>query len=70
MDSFDTILDAYAQIGEQLPLLSDYESLFYTSPHMINALEMMYMDILEFHQQALKFFSGKCEFFLLGFTNY
>jgi hypothetical protein len=61
VESFDTLLDAYEQIGEQLPLLSHYESLFYTSPHMINALELMYVDILEFHQQALKFFSGKCK---------
>ncbi|KAI4681506.1 hypothetical protein J4E81_009864 [Alternaria sp. BMP 2799] len=26
---------------------------------MIDALEMMYLDILDFHQQALKFFSGR-----------
>jgi len=28
---------------------------------MINALELIYIDILEFHQQAMKFFSGKRE---------
>jgi hypothetical protein len=58
-DSFEILLDAYEQIGERLPLLSEYESLFHTSPHMINALELMYIDILDFHQQAMKFFSGK-----------
>lgn len=63
-DSFETLLDAYERIGEQLPLLQEYEALFWDNPHMIDVLEMMYMDILEFHQDALKFFSGKCEFLL------
>ncbi|CAO2649603.1 Nn.00g069880.m01.CDS01 [Neocucurbitaria sp. VM-36] len=58
-DSFETLLEAYEQIGEQLPLLLKYESLFHNNQHMVNALEMMYIDILEFHQQAMKFFSGK-----------
>ncbi|KAF1946974.1 C2H2 domain-containing protein [Clathrospora elynae] len=58
-DSFETLLDAYEQIGEQLPLLSEYESMFHSSPHMINALALMYIDILDFHQQAMKFFAGK-----------
>lgn len=59
VDSFDTLLDAYEQIGEQLPLLAEYESLFHESPHMLEALELMYIDILEFHQHALRFYSGK-----------
>ncbi|KAF1829385.1 C2H2 domain-containing protein [Decorospora gaudefroyi] len=58
-DSFEILLDAYERIGEQLPLLSEYDSLFHTSPHMIGALELIYIDILEFHQQAMKFFSGR-----------
>jgi hypothetical protein len=31
---------------------------------MINALELMYIDILDFHQQAMKFFSGKRRYFI------
>ncbi|KAF2680197.1 C2H2 domain-containing protein [Lentithecium fluviatile CBS 122367] len=58
-DSFDVLLDAYEQIGEQLPLLQEYEDLFHHSPHMIQALVLMYIDILEFHQNAIRFFSGK-----------
>jgi hypothetical protein len=53
------LLEAYENIGEQLPLLSEYETVFRENPHMIHALEMMYIDILEFHQHALRFFSGK-----------
>ncbi|KAF2128362.1 C2H2 domain-containing protein [Dothidotthia symphoricarpi CBS 119687] len=57
-DSFEALLGAYEQIGEQMPLLSEYESLFHQSPHMINALELMYIDILDFHQHAMLSFSG------------
>ena len=55
------LLDAYEQIGEHLPLLQEYEALFHHSPHMVQSLELMYMDILEFHQDAMRFFSGKCK---------
>jgi hypothetical protein len=55
------ILEAYEQIGEHLPLLMEYESLFHANPHMVKALEMMYIDILDFHQHAIRFVSGKCK---------
>lgn len=58
-DAFEALVDAYGQIGEQLPLLSEYEALFQTSPYMINVLYLMYIDILDFHSQALKFVSGR-----------
>lgn len=58
-DSFETILEAYEQIGEHLPLLQEYESLFHSNPHMVKALESMYLDILEFHQHAIRFVTGK-----------
>ncbi|KAH7122481.1 C2H2 domain-containing protein [Dendryphion nanum] len=57
-ESFEVLLDAYERIGEQLPLLADYEALFSNSPRMLNVLELMYMDILTFHQDAMRFFSG------------
>lgn len=58
-DSFEVLLEAYEQIGEQLPLLAKYESMFAQNPRMIDVLALMYMDILEFHEHALRFFSGK-----------
>lgn len=64
VDSWETLLDAYQQIGEQLPLLQEYESLFHSSPHMIQVLELIYIDILDFHQQAMRYFSGKCKYTL------
>jgi len=57
-DSFDALLKAYEQIGEQFPLLAEYEALFRTNTHLRHALALMYNDILEFHHDALKFFRG------------
>ncbi|KAH5205185.1 hypothetical protein HBI18_154700 [Parastagonospora nodorum] len=58
VDSFETLLDAYELIGEQLPLLLERESLVRRNIHMEKALESIYMDILKFHRQALRFFQG------------
>lgn len=75
IDSFDTILDAYENISEQLPLLAEYETLFHQNPQMVGALELMYVDILEFHQEALLFFGGSgkgmyfCVRYPIFFTN-
>ncbi|KAF2658989.1 C2H2 domain-containing protein [Lophiostoma macrostomum CBS 122681] len=59
LDAWDKLLDAYDQIGENLPLLSEYESIFRNDPHMLQALVLMYTDILDFHQRAMRFFIGK-----------
>lgn len=41
--------------------MSEYESLFGHNPHMIDAVEWIYMDILMFHQRAIRFFHGNSE---------
>ena len=61
-EAFDALLDAYQQIGESLPLLSQYQNLFERNPHMRRVLELIYMDILEFHKKALKYFQQRGEF--------
>ncbi len=58
-DSFDSILDAYSQIGEHMPLLEQYQSLFGARPHMIRILTLTYADILKFHKKAVRMFRGK-----------
>lgn len=63
-ESFDTILDAYQQIGEQIPLLQQYQALFDHSPHMQRVLEMIYTDILEFHRRAIRALSGPGRMYL------
>lgn len=41
-----------------MPLLKQYQSLFASSPQLHEALKLMFVDILEFHRLALRFFSG------------
>jgi hypothetical protein len=59
--SFDALLDAYQQIAEQIPLLLQYQNVFTESSDMRGVLGMMYKDILEFHQQALRVFGKPSE---------
>ena len=42
-----------------MPLLKRYEELFSQDEKLKGALELMYIDILEFHANALRFFRGK-----------
>lgn len=42
-----------------MPLLADYEQ-FSSNDHMKEVLGMMYIDILEFHREALRYFKLKC----------
>ena len=58
-DSFDVLVDAYRQMGENMPLLEQYETLFGTNHHMQRVLTLIYADILEFHKRAIRFFKGK-----------
>ena len=55
-ESFDTLLDAYKQLAETIPLLEQYQALFKTHQHMVDALAEIYADILEFHGAALRVF--------------
>ncbi|KAL9111362.1 MAG: hypothetical protein Q9227_004239 [Pyrenula ochraceoflavens] len=55
--AFDTLLGAYEQIGENMPLLERYRDLFKDNPHVQRALAAIYDDILEFHRKALRLFS-------------
>lgn len=57
VESFDELLDAYEEISENIPQLSEYGELFKRHAHMRKVLELMYGDILEFHRRALKFFN-------------
>lgn len=58
-DSFDTILWAYEKIGERIPLLAEYQDIFKDNASLQEVLAKMFADILEFHQGAMKIYSGK-----------
>lgn len=55
-DAFNALLEAYLEIGENIPQLSQYQQLFETNPYMQLALASIYEDILEFHKEALRYF--------------
>lgn len=55
-DSFDILLDAYKQLAENIPLLGQYQHLFRSDPRMTSVLAIIFEDILEFHQVALRVF--------------
>jgi len=67
-EAFDALLDAYEQIGENIPLLSQYGALFDRNPHMRVVLEMIYVDIFQFHKKALKYFQQRSAFRMPLFT--
>ncbi|RYP14230.1 hypothetical protein DL765_006510 [Monosporascus sp. GIB2] len=56
LDSFDKLLDAYAQVGEVMRGLADYQTTFEKYPTLAYVLEDYYFDILEFHKAALPVF--------------
>ncbi|XTI89154.1 hypothetical protein V2W45_1469393 [Cenococcum geophilum] len=63
-EAFDALLDAYEEIGNNLPLLSQYQDLLEHvrvshNPHFQRALTLIYIDILEFHKKALKYFQQR-----------
>lgn len=60
-EALHCILDAYQEIGEEIPLLISYQSMFTTNQHMQQVLKDMYIDILEFHREAMKHFRSRCQ---------
>jgi len=64
-ESFDTLLDAYQQIAESIPLLLQYQTIFERTLHVSKVLEMIYENILEFHQSALRMFGKSSKSILL-----
>lgn len=61
-EAFDSLLDAYQRIGEQIPLLSQYETYFSNYPIMRQVLRLQYEDILNFHWKAMKYFKQRSMF--------
>lgn len=59
IEVLNTILDAYQDIGDHIPLLEDF-LLFDSHPHLRQLLVMIFTDILEFHREALRHFRKPC----------
>ncbi|EHA53524.1 hypothetical protein MGG_15510 [Pyricularia oryzae 70-15] len=62
-DAFNSLLDTYQEIGEQIPLLESFKTLFQDSvnTHMRQLLVLIYEDILRFQLLALRYFRKKSE---------
>ncbi|KAK6850744.1 hypothetical protein PG987_000378 [Apiospora arundinis] len=59
VDAFDAFLNIYQEIGENLPNLSSYQSLFSNHSHMQTLLVTIFKDILAIHKEAVVFLKKK-----------
>ncbi|KAJ2905926.1 hypothetical protein MKZ38_003714 [Zalerion maritima] len=59
MDTFDSLLDAYKELGMVLPQLDQYSDMFGQYPEMKKLLAEIYCEILNFHRKAMRFFNSK-----------
>ncbi|UZP36583.1 hypothetical protein NXS19_004399 [Fusarium pseudograminearum] len=57
IDTLDSLLDVYGQIGEVLPDLTRYRQIYNEYPSVHTHLEAYYCDILQFHSNALDVFA-------------
>ena len=60
--SFDAIVDAFADIGLLLPEFQEVRKLFNHNEHIKDVLVLFFRDILDFYLIILKFFRKKREF--------
>lgn len=56
MEAFTELLSIYESLGEELPLVQQYEAIFSKDSDMKRVLAYLYKDVLEFHHRALKYF--------------
>lgn len=68
-EAFNALLDAYLEIGENIPQLAQYQNMFESNVHMQIALAHIYEDILEFHKEALRYFRQRSECVQLKYYN-
>ena len=66
-DAFDSLLDAYARIGEALPVFAAVDTLFsaHEEHYVQQILANVYEDILKFHRRAVNFFKQRSMFQIL-----
>ncbi|KAK7917369.1 hypothetical protein PG985_010977 [Apiospora marii] len=57
VQTLEQLLDTYVEIGEVIPSLKQYETLFKEAPAVLEVLEKYFCDILEFHRNAMDVFA-------------
>jgi hypothetical protein len=62
----------YEEIGDSLPLFKQYIALFEDKslPHMHRILEMVFLDILEFHDKAYRYFKRPSKAYSLPYFGF
>ncbi len=60
-EALNSVLKAYQEIGDEIPLLLGFQEFFSSNKHMRAVLVMMYEDVLDFHKEALRCFRQRCE---------
>ncbi|CAO2653801.1 Nn.00g032120.m01.CDS01 [Neocucurbitaria sp. VM-36] len=55
-EALNTLLDAYQEIGEHIPLLQQYESQLKNNPYIQELVGLIFKDVLIFHRKAMKHF--------------
>jgi hypothetical protein len=58
LESFEFFLEAYEEIGNNLPIVEDYRAVLEMGDAVRRGYERVYIDILEFHKNAIRFCSG------------
>ncbi|KAL7267231.1 hypothetical protein RUND412_010191 [Rhizina undulata] len=58
-ESFDKLLDAFEDIGQNLPRFDQYSKFYNENERIQEVIAMIYVDIMEFHRKALKFFQKR-----------
>lgn len=53
-EALNSLLDAYQDIGERIPHLQRYQSLFVSIPYFKDIVVMIYKDILWFHRETIR----------------
>ena len=57
VQTLELLLDTYVEIGEVIPSLQQYETLFKESPAVLEVLMKYFCDILDFHRNAMNVFN-------------
>lgn len=58
MDTFDALLTAYEEIGEALPSFEDQLGTFRQHVGLQRILARIFVDVTEFHHNALRIYLG------------
>ncbi|KAL2820837.1 hypothetical protein BDW59DRAFT_150618 [Aspergillus cavernicola] len=58
-DLLDAILSAYERLGDELPILSDHLEIFTYNVGLQRVLARLFEDIMEFHENAMRLYSGR-----------